>query len=74
MGSPSESPVHLRASARRLAAVSVAAFALGWFGDPQARSVLQNAAESPSELVSFFAKGALEDIEHAEAMRKRKGN
>jgi HEAT repeat protein len=50
-----------------------AAFALGWFGDPQARSVLQKAAESPSELVSFFAKGALEDIDHAELMRQREG-
>jgi len=51
-----------------------AAFALGWFGDPQARSVLEEAAASPSELVSFFAKGALEDLEHAEMMRKRQGN
>ena len=48
-----------------------AAFALGWFGDPQARSVLQTAAQSSSELVSFFAKGALEDIEHAEKMRRK---
>jgi HEAT repeat protein len=51
-----------------------AAFALGWFGDPQARSVLEDAAASSSELVSFFAKGALEDIEHAETMRQKKGN
>jgi len=50
-----------------------AAFALGWFGDPQARPVLEEAAGSTSELVSFFAKGALEDIEHAETMRKKKG-
>ena len=49
-----------------------AAFALGWYGDPQARPVLQKAAQSSSELVSFFAKGALEDIEHAEKMRELK--
>ncbi|HET9888638.1 MAG TPA: HEAT repeat domain-containing protein, partial [bacterium] len=47
-----------------------AAFALGWYGDPQARSVLEKAAQSSSELVSFFAKGALEDIDHAEKMRE----
>ncbi|HEY7820966.1 MAG TPA: HEAT repeat domain-containing protein [Vicinamibacteria bacterium] len=50
-----------------------AAFALGWFGDPKARPVLEKAAASSSELVSFFAKGALEDIAHAEAMRQKKG-
>jgi HEAT repeat protein len=50
-----------------------AAFALGWFGDPVARDVLEKAAGSSSELVSFFAKGALEDIEHAEKMRKKRG-
>jgi HEAT repeat protein len=50
-----------------------AAFALGWFGDPKARPVLEKAAASSSELVSFFAKGALEDIEHAETMRQKKG-
>lgn len=49
-----------------------AAFALGWFGDPVARDVLEEAAQSSSELVSFFAKGALEDIEHAEKMRKKR--
>jgi len=49
-----------------------AAFALGWYGDPQARPVLEKAAQSSSELVSFFAKGALEDIEHAEKMRELK--
>jgi HEAT repeat protein len=48
-----------------------AAFALGWFGDPQARGVLEEAARSSSELVSFFAKGALEDIDHAEKMRAK---
>ena len=49
-----------------------AAFALGWFGDPVARDVLEDATGSSSELVSFFAKGALEDIEHAEKMRKKR--
>jgi HEAT repeat protein len=49
-----------------------AAFALGWYGDPEARPVLEKAAQSSSELVSFFAKGALEDIEHAEKMRELK--
>jgi HEAT repeat protein len=49
-----------------------AAFALGWFGESSARSVLEQAAKSSSELVSFFAKGALEDIEHAEKMRQKK--
>ena len=48
-----------------------AAFALGWFGDPQYRPLLEEAAESSSELVSFFAKGALEDIDHAERMRQK---
>lgn len=48
-----------------------AAHALGWFGDPVARPVLEEAAKSPSELVSFFAKEALEDIDHAEKMRGR---
>ena len=48
-----------------------AAAALGWFGDPVARPVLEEAAKSPSELVSFFAKGALEDIDHAEKMRQK---
>ena len=48
-----------------------AAFALGWFGDSQYRSLLEEAAQSSSELVSFFAKGALEDIEHAERMREK---
>lgn len=48
-----------------------AAFALGWFGDPVARPVLEEAAASSSELVSHFAKEALEDIEHAEKMRQR---
>lgn len=48
-----------------------AAHALGWFGDPVARPVLEEAAKSSSELVSFFAKEALEDIEHAEKMRSR---
>jgi HEAT repeat protein len=46
-----------------------AAFALGWFGDPVARPALEEAARSSSELVSFFAKEALEDIDHAERMR-----
>jgi HEAT repeat protein len=50
-----------------------AAFALGWFGDPVARPALEEASKSPSELVSFFAKGALEDIDHAEKMRQKKG-
>jgi HEAT repeat protein len=49
-----------------------AAFALGWYGDPQARPALEKAAQSSSDLVSFFAKGALEDIEHAEKMRELK--
>ena len=49
-----------------------AAFALGWFGDSSSRSVLEEAARSSSELVSFFAKEALENIEHAEKMRERK--
>lgn len=48
-----------------------AAFALGWFGDPAARPALEKAAGSSSELVSFFAKEALEDIDHAEKMRTR---
>jgi HEAT repeat protein len=48
-----------------------AAFALGWFGDPKARGVLEEAAKSSSELVSFFAKGALEDLDHAEKMRQK---
>jgi HEAT repeat protein len=50
-----------------------AAFALGWFGDPKARAVLEEAAKSSSELVSFFAKGALEDIDHAEKMKAKGG-
>jgi HEAT repeat protein len=49
-----------------------AAWALGWFGDPEARPALEEAAKSSSELVSFFAKNALEDIEHAEKMRKKR--
>ena len=49
-----------------------AAFALGWYGDSGSRSVLEEASRSSSELVSFFAKGALEDIDHAEKMRKKK--
>lgn len=49
-----------------------AAFALGWYGDSDSRPVLEKAAKSSSELVSFFAKGALEDIDHAEKMRQRK--
>ncbi|HMB69753.1 MAG TPA: HEAT repeat domain-containing protein [bacterium] len=48
-----------------------AAFALGWFGDPKARPHLETAAQSSSELVSFFAKGALEDLDHAEKMRQK---
>jgi len=48
-----------------------AAFALGWFGDPKARPYLETAAQSSSELVSFFAKGALEDLDHAEKMRQK---
>jgi len=48
-----------------------AAFALGWYGDPVARPALEQAAKSPSELVSFFAKEALVDIEHAEKMRQK---
>jgi HEAT repeat protein len=50
-----------------------AAFALGWFGDSDSRPVLEEAARSSSELVSFFAKEALENIEHAEKMRQRQG-
>lgn len=50
-----------------------AAFALGWFGDPVARPALQEAAKSPSELVSFFAKEALDNIAHAEKMKQKKG-
>jgi HEAT repeat protein len=46
-----------------------AAFALGWFGDSDSRGLLEEAAKSSSELVSFFAKQALEDIDHAEKMR-----
>lgn len=49
-----------------------AAFALGWFGDSSSRGVLEEAAQSPSELVSFFAKGALEDLDFAEKMRQKK--
>lgn len=49
-----------------------AAFALGWFGDPAARGALEKAAGSSSELVSFFAKNALEDLDHAEKMRQLK--
>jgi HEAT repeat protein len=48
-----------------------AAFALGWFGDSSSRGVLEEAAQSPSELVSFFAKGALEDLAFAEKMRQK---
>jgi HEAT repeat protein len=48
-----------------------AAFALGWYGASEARPQLEEAARSPSELLSFFAKQALEDIEHAEGMRAR---
>lgn len=48
-----------------------AAFALGWFGDSDSRGLLEEAAKSSSELVSFFAKQALEDIDHAEKMRAR---
>lgn len=50
-----------------------ACHALGWFGDPSARPVLEQAAKSPSELVSFFAKEALEDLAHAEKMRAKGG-
>jgi HEAT repeat protein len=50
-----------------------AAFALGWYGDTGSRAMLEEASRSSSELVSFFAKGALEDIEHAEKMRAKKG-
>jgi len=50
-----------------------AAFALGWFGDPVARPALQEAAKSSSELVSFFAKEALDNIAHAEKMKQKKG-
>ncbi len=49
-----------------------AAFALGWFGDPSARPALEKASGSSSELVSFFAKNALEDLDHAEKMRQLK--
>jgi HEAT repeat protein len=48
-----------------------AAWALGWFGDPKARPALEEAAQSGSELVSFFAKNALEDIDHADKMRQK---
>ena len=48
-----------------------AAHALGWFGDPSARSALEAAAQSSSELVSEFARMALEDLDHAEKMRQR---
>jgi HEAT repeat protein len=48
-----------------------AAFALGWFGDPEYRSLLEKAGQGSSELVSFFAKEALENIEHAEKMRRK---
>ena len=48
-----------------------AAFALGWFGDPEYRPLLEKAAQGSSELVSFFAKEALENIEHAEKMRRK---
>jgi HEAT repeat protein len=51
-----------------------AAFALGWFGDSSSRGVLEEAAQSPSELVSWFAKGALADLEFAEKMRQKKQN
>jgi HEAT repeat protein len=49
-----------------------AAFALGWFGDPSARPVLEEAAKGPSELVRHFAKLALEDLDHAEKMRQKR--
>lgn len=49
-----------------------AAFALGWFGEPSSRGVLEKATKSSSELVSFFAKNALEDLDHAEKMRQLK--
>lgn len=48
-----------------------AAQALGWFGDPRARAALEEAAQNGSELVSFFAKNALEDLDHAEKMRQK---
>ncbi len=48
-----------------------AAFALGWFGEPSARPVLEAATKSSSELVSFYAKGALEEIDHAQKMREK---
>jgi HEAT repeat protein len=48
-----------------------AAWALGWMGDPKARGALEEAARGGSELVSFFAKAALEDIEHAEKMKEK---
>ncbi|MFN8179851.1 MAG: HEAT repeat domain-containing protein [bacterium] len=48
-----------------------AAFALGWFGDPVARPALEDASKSSSELVSFFAKEALDNIAHAEKMKKK---
>ncbi len=51
-----------------------AAFALGWYGASEARSLLEEASRSGSELVSFFAKGALEDLEHAEKMRAKAGS
>jgi HEAT repeat protein len=48
-----------------------AAHALGWYGDPQYRPLLEQAAESSSDVLAFFAKGALEDLDHAERMRER---
>ncbi len=51
-----------------------AAHALGWYGESSARPLLEEAARSSSELVSFFAKNALEDLDHAEKMRERAGN
>jgi HEAT repeat protein len=51
-----------------------AAHALGWFGESSARSLLEEASRSSSELVSFFAKNALEDLDHAERMRDREGS
>jgi HEAT repeat protein len=48
-----------------------AAHALGWFGESSARPLLEEASRSSSELVSFFAKNALEDLDHAERMRER---
>jgi HEAT repeat protein len=83
LGRTQDTPVLAEAGRRALPALAEAlrndenkvkydaAWALGWFGDPEYRPLLEEAAESSDDVVSFFAKGALEDIDHAERMRQK---